>query len=437
MSLKPLNPPPPSYLKIQRLYDSHVHWLGTGQVASGLQLFSLTKPEDVSELKIEPAHFRAGWLVGFGWNPQLFAASIKPPRAVLDVVFPDFPVFFSSADGHASWFNTLAARELGLPDTHEGLLSEEAHFLAYAQLPAYSDEQVLAALLKVNQIFNQAGFTHIRDLTCDWQQWEQALKLEQRRQLTLYVDVNFLCETPAYLARTLDQAMAAKAAESVHLKVQGIKIFYDGTLGANTALLSTTACGCERPGNPHAFAWRSEDLETVLRAVWQKGLELSVHTIGDEAAHQVVVAARKVMATNEITGWLNLEHVQVLRPETLQQMKALHVRCHMQPCHWLSDKEWLKQRLGELYKYAFPWGALSRSGIPLFFGSDSPVAKPSFWDNERALRESVRARISALKGDVAQYHTHPQKTEFDTYTIFENQILREMVFDGRKIFPVD
>jgi hypothetical protein len=151
----------------------------------------------------------------------------------------------------------------------------------------------------------------------------------------------------------------------------------------------------------------------------------------------VVAAARKVMATNEITGWLNLEHVQVLRPETLQQMKALHVRCHMQPCHWLSDKEWLKQKLGELYKYAFPWGALSRSGIPLFFGSDSPVAKPSYWDNERALRESVRARISALKGEAAQYHAHPQKTEFDTYTIFENQILSEVVFDGRKIFPLD
>jgi predicted amidohydrolase YtcJ len=422
-------------LKIPRLYDSHTHWLGTGQVANGLQLYSLSTPEDIRTIKLLPSHFRGGWLVGFGWNPALFKNYSKSAIALLNEVFPDAPVFFSSADGHSSWLNSLAAKELGLPAGHPGLLSEEDHFVAYSALPAYSDEQVYSALLRSNEIFNQAGFTHIRDLTCDQQQWQQALKMDQSKQLSLYVDVNFLCESPALLPKVIDLLVAARAEESSRLKVQGIKLFFDGTLGSDTAMLSGRPCLCNSPGKSQSFAWTKEDLEMVFRKVWAKGFEVSVHTIGDEAVHQVVTTARKVMATNERTGWLNLEHVQVLRPETLQQMKALHVRCHMQPCHWLSDKAWLKEKLGDLYKYAFPWGALSRSGIPLFFGSDSPVAEPSYWNNEQALRESVRARISGLKGDIVQFHTQPRKTELETYTVFENKTLTEVVFDGQQILP--
>jgi hypothetical protein len=414
-------------LKIPRLYDSHTHWLGTGQVANGLQLFALSAADDLRKIQIEPTHFRSDWLVGFGWGSGNWSDGNTPDKVLLDELFPNFPVFFSKADGHSSCLNSLAVSRLGLPASHSGFLSEGEHFTAYSSLPAYSDQQVSAALQKATAIFNRAGFTHIRDMTCDPQQWEQAVKLDQAGELTLYVEENFLCETPAVLERTLQSLGAAKQQQTPHLKVQGIKIFFDGTLGSDTALLSQCACQTKNSG------WTAEDLEILLKETWSKGFEVSVHTIGDEAVHQVVSVARKVMAANQHTGWLNLEHVQVLRPETLQMMKALHVRCHMQPCHWLGDRLWLKEKLGELYKYAFPWGALSRSGIPLYFGSDSPVAPASFWDNERALRESAKAKIPALKGRAIEFHTHPVPTRSETYTVFEEHELQEVVFEGRAL----
>lgn len=414
-------------LKIPRLYDSHVHWLGTGQIAVGMQLFELAKPEDIANVQVKPEYFLGTWLVGFGWDQNRFPDKKPPTKEILDRVFPDYPVMFQRADGHSSWLNSYALDQLGYECGHSGVLMEEEHFKAYYSLPKLSDLQIRQSLKKGCEIFNSAGFTHIRDMTCDEQQWRAALALEQAGELTLYVQENFLCEQPKDIDRILTLLEKAKAESTAHVKAVGIKIFFDGTLGSDTAWLSQ--CNCAH----HRFSWSAEDLESLLQKSWSKGFEVAVHTIGDEAAHQVVTVARKVMATNQYTGWLNLEHVEVLRPETVTMMKALHVRCHMQPCHWLSDRAWLKEKLGSLYQYAFPWGPLSRSGIPLYFGSDSPVAKCSFWDNQRALKESVKAKIPALKGEIVEYHSFPGTTAGETFTVFAGEDLQELVFDGRPL----
>lgn len=413
--------------KIPRLYDSHVHWLGTGQIAVGLQLFDLKNAEDIAHVKIEPQYFRGKWLVGFGWDQSKWPNQALPTKEILDRIFPNHPVMLQRVDGHASWLNSIALDQLGFECSHSGVLLEEEHFQAYASLPPLSALQVQQALTKGMQIFNQAGFTHIRDMTCDEAQWLGAKALDEAGELTLYVQENFLCQHPKDIDKVLALLEKAREDETKHVKAQGIKIFFDGTLGSDTAWLSKCSCA------PHKFSWSTEDLETLFKKTWSKGFEVAVHTIGDEAAHQVVLAARKVMATNQYTGWFNLEHVEVLRPETISMMKALHVRCHMQPCHWLSDRAWLKEKLGDLYKNAFPWGALSKMGIPLHFGSDSPVAKISFWDNYRALNESVKEKIPALKGQIEEYHSGPSIGYGETYTVFENQEVKEIIFDGQAI----
>jgi len=414
-------------LKIPRLYDSHVHWLGTGQIAVGLQLFDLQKPEDIANVEVKPEYFRGKWLVGFGWDHNKWPDKKLPTKEILDRAFPNFPVMLQRSDGHASWLNSIALDQMGFECSHSGVLQEEEHFQLYYSLPKLSDAQIRQSLKKGCEIFNSAGFTHIRDMTCDEQQWRAALALEQAGDLTLYVQENFLCEKPSDINRILSLLETAKTQETAHLKAQGVKVFFDGTLGSDTAW--TSQCNCTQ----HKFAWTSDDLETLLKKTWSKGFEVAIHTIGDEAAHQAVLAARKVMATNQYTGWLNLEHVEVLRPETVQMMKALHIRCHMQPCHWLSDRAWLKEKLGDLYKHAFPWGTLSRSGIPLHFGSDSPVAKSSFWDNQRALKESTKEKIPALKGDITEFHSFSGATLGETYTVFSEEKIQDLVFDGKKI----
>src|SRR5438552_3156350 len=99
--------------EIPRCYDSHTHLLATGMMQKGLSLFHLKSADEVAQLKIELHHFRGDWLVGFGWDQNKWPDRKLPTRQILDQIFPDFPVAFSRADGHATWLNSKALELAG------------------------------------------------------------------------------------------------------------------------------------------------------------------------------------------------------------------------------------------------------------------------------------------------------------------------------------
>lgn len=438
-------------LKIPRLYDSHTHFLATGQVNQGLSLFSLKNPEDIGLIPIREEYFRGEWLVGFGWNENNWSSAQKPTRQILDRFFPDRPVFFSRADGHSSWLNSMALQKLGMlgktrsewPDPEggrierdeqglpSGVLSDAAHMMVFPQLPPFTEAQTKAFVKRSISIFNQSGFTHVRDMSCTSSLWQVMHQIQSQGELTLAYEGNFTLENRNELDATLGECLAAKKDKTDRLRVLGLKIFYDGSLGSETALLSKPYGGAAS-GNQGLITWNLSDVKEVMIQSWQNGLEFSVHTIGDEAAHQIVKLAREVSAQGHV-GRLNLEHVQVLRPETIQLMKPLHVKCHMQPCHWLSDRAWLPQKLGSLYQYAFPWESLRLSKIPLFFGSDTPIEKPSFFDNKKALELSAGEGIKALQGDAQSFHSHPDAQFMNSITTFDDDNVLDITIEGTSI----
>ncbi|AHZ83675.1 hypothetical protein Bb109J_c3067 [Bdellovibrio bacteriovorus] len=418
--------------KIPRLYDSHVHFIATGEFASGLRLESITSLQDLQNLdRTKPGYYRQHWLVGFGWDERQWPAHEQPHKDLLDKVFPDIPVYFARMDGHSSWLNTTALKEMGL-ESATGILTEKDHLRAWDHLPSFSKSQQRANILQACRTFNAAGFTHVRDLSCTESLWNMLCEVADAGDLTLAIEENFTSHDMNDFERMLTLAVETKKQERPLLRSKGIKVFYDGSLGSETALLSRPYNG-ERSGNQGRILWDLADIEMIMKRTWAAGLEFSVHTIGDEAAHHIVQTARKISAQGAV-GRLNLEHAQILRPETIQMMKPLHVRCHMQPCHWLSDRMWLMEKLRELYPYVFPWEALRLAQIPISFGCDSPVEPSSFWRNYLALEESPQARIRKFNGDITVVHAHPDKTFApDCHSVIEDGVVKEVVFNGKRI----
>ena len=80
-------------VEIKNCFDSHVHFLATGQVTSELKLQNLQSVENLRHLKIDQTFFRDNWLVGFGWNEKKWNPSKPPTLCQLDEIFPDYPVF--------------------------------------------------------------------------------------------------------------------------------------------------------------------------------------------------------------------------------------------------------------------------------------------------------------------------------------------------------
>ncbi|MBX3041051.1 MAG: amidohydrolase family protein [Bdellovibrionaceae bacterium] len=414
---------------LKNLADSHVHLMATGQIRCTLSLAKLRDWRELSDLPKDREFFRDHWYVGFGWDENLWPGKEIPTAQQLDQLFPDFPVYFSRCDGHSGLTNSLGLRELGR--TGSGLFKEKEHLENLGKLPAYSDEARERFLIESCRTFNEAGFTHVRDLGGNESQFLLAQKLEKEGRLTLQVDWNFPCQDLKSFENVLRQAIRCRQLSSAQNELKGIKFFFDGSLGSDTALLSKPyAHRCDHSHGRQV--WSDDDAKAVIQRSWENGFEVAVHTIGDEAVDRIVNLAREV-SSKGIGGRLNLEHAEVLQPETIKKMKPLHVVCHLQPCHWLSDKAWLDQKLGELKAYAFPWEALRRAKIPFFFGSDSPIEPPSLFRNLQALDESVSFGIAALKADPIEFHLCPSPRVSGETEVKDGQIER-VVFQNKIVF---
>lgn len=389
---------------------------------------------------------RGDWLLGFGWSEKNWSSEPALSLQILDHCFPHIPVCFIRADGHAVWVNSKALQRAGIDSRTicpsggriekdqagepTGLLVDSAKHLIDSILPPLSREQNKLFAVHALKIFNQAGFSHLRDMSGNFQEFEALHELELSGELTAYIELNYFCEGIKDLAEQLDGLQRASRVPSQKIRNVGIKLFYDGALGSQGALLSQCYCGSSRRG---LQLWSLNELEEVFRKTWQLGFSVAIHTIGDEAVDQV---AKKVDELNQqgITGVWHLEHVEIARPETIEILKKTQPICHMQPSHWLSDHHWLKQSIGDLAKYSFPWQALELSGIQLCWGSDSPIERPSLELTAKALQESAAAGVLPTRKKWYEYHSHPDASwGADCRTRVDEFFHTSALFDGRPL----
>lgn len=432
-------------MRIEACFDSHVHWPFTGELAQRLHLQDLTGPDAVADIKLMPYHVRNGWVLGFGWDDTKWKG--KPHRKILDNWYSGGPVALSRCDGHAFWVNTAALKQAGLWDNPEltipggriergedgrptGILVDKAMDPVEALLGKQEAIEVRRNLLKGMQIFNEAGYTHIRDMTCDEQQWHEATKMDESGVLTLAVEEYFWLKSLDALKSSIQLVKRARKSQTPNLRARGLKLFLDGALGSEGAYLSQCYHGSHNKG---LLLWDLKGVSEVLRKSWEEKVDVAIHVIGDEAGEMVVDLARKLSEVG-ITGPLHLEHCELLRPETILKMKGLDVTCHMQPSHWLSDRKWLKQKIGDLSVTAFQWRRLQEAEIPFHFGSDAPIEPASIGRLLQALRESSEDGIPRLLGQPTTYMGHLDLAWApNSYTILDEEVPSQVVFRGEHL----
>lgn len=431
-------------MRIDACFDSHVHWPSTGEFSQRLKLGHLKSPLDVKTLKPEPGHFRGDWLLGFGWDDHLW--NEKPTRLILDEMYPTVPVVFSRCDAHASWVNTEALKRSGLWELDReipggriergsdgkpsGILVDAAEELVRSKIPAASAFEIRRQLLKGVQVFNEAGYTHIRDMTCNETQWNEAIKLDQSGVLTLAVEEYFWIKSADLLDQMISLVIRAKRSQTENLRAMGLKVFYDGALGSEGAYLSKCYHGKDHRG---LLLWEKPEVERILRRAWEEKIDVAVHVIGDEAAdHLIEITAG--LYSKGLKGPLHLEHCELLRADTIAKMAGLEVYCHMQPAHWLTDRKWLKNKIGTLNDSAFQWRGLQEAEVIFDFGSDAPIEPASIGRLLQALRESADDGVPRLLGQPTSYMSHRDLSWApNSFTILEEETPHQVVFRGEHL----
>ncbi|EEF24726.1 Exoenzymes regulatory protein aepA precursor, putative, partial [Ricinus communis] len=98
------------------LIDAHGHVFELGEIASGVELYSPTSLGGAVKAVADyaRAHPRNAWIIGFGWNQEIWKLGRFPTAAELDAAVRDRPVLLHRVDGHAIWVNTKALEMAGV-----------------------------------------------------------------------------------------------------------------------------------------------------------------------------------------------------------------------------------------------------------------------------------------------------------------------------------
>lgn len=350
--------------------DAHVHTTATGLALTGLDLS--TAP-DLSAVLARVRDFAAARpddhvLLGHGWDASRWPDNRAPTRAELDEATGGRPLYLSRIDVHSA-VATTALLDMASLGAVDGPLTADAHHAVRSKAlasvsPAQRAEAQRAALARAAslgigtlhecagpEISSEDDFTGLLRLASE----EPGPRV-----------VGYWAEEDVDKARQLGALGAAG------------DLFVDGALGSHTACLHEPYADADHTGTAYLDAAAVAD---HVIACTEAGLQAGFHAIGDAAVDAVVegvrAAAEKLGLARVRAARHRVEHVEMLTPEAVAAFAELGLTASVQPAFdalWGGEDGMYARRLGrERASGLNPFAALLRAGVPLAFGSDSPV----------------------------------------------------------------
>ena len=366
------------------LIDAHGHVMGLGFGALQLDLTGTTSLVDLQQrLKAyAAANPGSGWVLGRGWNQELWADKRFPTAADLDAVVGDRPVWLGRVDGHAAVANSAALRAAGITaqtkapsggTIENGLFVDAAMELVDAKVPAPDAAQSDAALAKAQELMLSNGLTAAADMGTSATDWAAMNRAGQAGTLNVRV-LGYAGGIPAM--RAINSGRPSGWLYGDRLRLGGVKLYADGALGSRGAWLK--APYHDKPDTRGLSLINDAELAKQAGEANAAGHQLAIHAIGDAANAQVISAFERLGQTGTGDRRWRLEHAQIVDVADLPRLARADIIASMQPTHQTSDRTMAEARLGpQRLGGAYAWQTLARSGVRLAFGSDFPVESPN------------------------------------------------------------
>lgn len=375
------------------MIDSHGHLRDLG---FGALTLDLSEARSLNEALAKVAAYAKAnpdrpWILGRGWNQELWPEKRFPTAAELDSAVADRPVWLERADSHAGWANSRALAAAGVTALTKapaggsierlvggkpaGVLVDNAMDLVNAAVPAPRPEDRDLAFAKAQEILLERGVTAIADMGTTIEDWQTFRRAGDNGSLRIRI--------MAYAKGTEAMALIGGPGPSPwlyddKLRLNGVKLYSDGALGSRGASLKApysdapTAKGLRVTGDTQ--------LKNFISRAALDRFQVAVHAIGDEANAAALSAIEDMNQTYTGDRRWRIEHAQVVDPADIPRFAKAGVIASMQPVHQTSDRLMAEARLGpNRLTGAYAWASLAASGAKLAFGSDVPVELADPW----------------------------------------------------------
>jgi predicted amidohydrolase YtcJ len=370
------------------LIDAHLHLVSVGAALHEVDLFHVTSFEEIVRRTVAFAHNSSDmWVIGEGWDQNLWPGKAFPTHNALSAALPDRAVVLNRVDGHALLANAKAMQLAGVSASTAdpsggrilrdasgaptGVFIDNAMGLIGQAIPPASDAQIERSTFLAIQEANRWGVTAIGDPGVSHQKAQAYDRVADAGKFSLRNHV-MIADNPELIAAHLDHGIIDGAYDG-RISVRAIKLFVDGALGSRGAALLEPYD--DDPSNTGLMRTTQMHIEDVATLALRAGFQTCVHAIGDRGNRVVLDAYEAALRNVPSRGHrMRIEHAQVLSPQDIPRFARLGVLPSMQTTHQISDMGWAQARLGpQRVLGAYAWRSLLDTGVIIPNGTDAPV----------------------------------------------------------------
>ncbi len=391
--------------------DAHAHVLETALALDGIDLSAAGGVRSLADAlaavrsAVDDRPASDTPILGFGWDEHEWPERRRPTSDELDDAAAGAPVYLARVDVHSALVTTSLAHRAGLPALagwhDDGWVTGPAHHAARDAARAVTPARRTALYRRALEHAASRGVVAVHEMSAPF--------IDTRAGLVelLATTADAASGLPLVVGYRGEPCVTADDAHELLAAIPGLTgiggdLNVDGSIGSRTAALR--APYDDAPDTDGVLYLTAEQVANHVAAVTRAGVHGAFHVIGDRAMDEALLglqAAAAVEGTAAIAAaGHRLEHAEMVDAMSLAALVLLGVRISAQPAFdaaWGGPDRLYAARLGSRRAIALnPFADLAAAGIPLAFGSDSPVTPLDPWAGVRAAVQhtAVDQRIS-------------------------------------------
>ncbi|MHA2024468.1 MAG: amidohydrolase [Candidatus Thorarchaeota archaeon] len=417
--------------------DAHTHLTSAGVKAAHVQLDKVGSIGEAVRFLTDaaPNYPKGEWILGYGWDESEWKKKRFIEAKDLDHVSNDHPVMATRVCSHLASVNTIGLEKLGIDLAQEGVQKDKSgkptgvlmDIEEVWEKVRAGHEEIQAGVIKGNEIANQKGITTVVDNAAEGTIWH-IREIETKHQLRTRMIVNIPVEQMDHM---VDLGLTSGMGSPL-VRIGGVKIFTDGSIGAKTAFVEKGYI--DDPDNKGMLLFKQKDYASIVTTAVEHNIQTVTHAIGDQALEMVLSTFEDLDDKSMLRDQRHrIEHAEMINEYQIRRAVGLGLILSMQP-NFVG--RW--QQVGGLYDQRFDservrgmnmFRVALDNGARVCFGSDGMPYGPLYgiWSAVTHPNERVRLTVE----EALRCYTMES-----AYSIFQENTLGSLTVGKRADFVV-
>jgi len=417
--------------------DAHTHLTSSGVKESHIKLDEVKSIDEALQKIRDDLHRYSNddWVLGYGWDESEWSTKRYIDGKDLDSISMTQPIMVTRIDGHLATVNAIGLEKLGIVLDQEGVQKDKKgkptgilkDIEEVWDKVRPGPEKIQEGVKEGNRIANEQGITTAVDNAASGT-LKHIREVETMDELTTRMIVNFPVEQIDHLiALGMTSGMGSPL-----VKIGGVKIFTDGSIGAMTAAVSK---GYRiDPKNKGMLLFSKKKYSKIVRKAVENNIQTVTHAIGDEALEMVISTFEDIEDKSILRDQRHrIEHAELINEYQIRRAVSLGLILSMQPNfvgRWQLEGGLYESRFDEetvrgmnMFRVALD------NGARLCFGSDGMPYGPLFgiWSATTHPNERVRLTVE----EALRCYTMES-----AYSVFQESTLGSLTVGKRADFVV-